>query len=313
VEDGQKIDGAQPGVPFPIPQSGLEAMWNHMVRWEGTHFQYQADSYYVDTRGNPVLSTSAKIAQEYPMYNLDKDYGTDKRSWLYLRSDYTAPSRRAGEIIMVHEPGADYTDGKGRKAWQYLTGQRRVRRAPAIAFDTPSPAVAGAGTYDDSFVYNGSPERYTWKLVGKKEVLAPYNAYKFVFETPVEEALGEKFFKPEYIRWELRRVWVVEATLKEGQRHVYNKRTYYLDEDSWSALAGEMYDGRDNLWRVNYGYMTPLYDVPAGGLIAYSGYDLLKGIYYINTKPVPGTFTNVGEQKSVKFWSPQSMARTGIR
>jgi Protein of unknown function (DUF1329) len=310
VEDGQKIDGNRPGVPFPIPQTGLEVLWNHMIRYSTDH-TLQVDTYYVSSNGKPILSTSGLLTDVFPMFkNPDQEVGDN--AWMKLRMNYSAPARRAGEILLVHEPGADYTAGKGRKAWQYLTGQRRVRLAPAVSFDTPSSAVAGTSTYDDSFIFNGSPERFDWKLIGKKEMIVPYSNNKFAFETRIEDALGEKFIKPEYVRWEKHRVWIVEATLKQGMRHAYSKRRYYIDEDTWMALAGENYDARGNLWRVQYAYIGFLYDIKSMYTEAYGGYDLLQGIYNLNGKAVPGQFKN-GVTESGKYFTAKGMARAGIR
>ena len=310
VADGQKIEGNLPGTPFPIPQSALEVLWNHMVRY-AEPFSQQYDVYYVGSNGKPVLSTTASSVSVYPMYE-NPDQLVEETPWARLRINYEAPARRAGEILLVHEPGADYTKGKGRKAWQYLVGQRRVRLAPAVAFDTPNPAVAGTSTYDDAFIWNGSPERYDWKLVGKQEKLIPYSNYVFLFEKKVEDLLGEKFLKPEFTRWEKHRVWIVEGTLKEGQRHLYAKRTVYIDEDSWAAYAGEMYDGRGNLWRVQYTYGAKLYDRKTGFNASYGAYDLLQNIYNLNSKPIPGKFRN-GVTQGEKYFTPKGIARSGIR
>ena len=313
VEDGQKIENNLPGVPFPIPQSGLEAIWNHMIRY-GTDSNQDYDTYYVDSSGKPVLATSAHSVSAYPMFAEEaRDKPVGDVPWTMLRIDYNAPARRAGEILLVHEPGADYTEGKGRKAWQYLVGQRRVRLAPAVSFDTPNPGVAGTTTYDDSFIYNGSPERFNWKLLGKKEMYVPANNNKFVFETDVEDVLGDKFFKPEAIRWEKRRVWVVDSTLKEGQRHLYSRRTFYIDEDSWVAVAGDMYDGRGNLWRLQYDYPAPQTGNNNDFVSSYGAYDLLQNIYNINGKPIPGKFKQGTGVKSDKFFTPKGMARSGVR
>ncbi len=310
VEDGQKVEGNLPGVPFPIPQSGLEVMWNHMVRY-AEDFNMDYDVYYVGANGKPVLSTTAVSSSVYPIFKKPNDV-VGKTPWTKLRINYKAPARRAGEILLVHEPGADYTQGEGRKAWQYLVGQRRVRLAPAVAFDTPNPGVAGTTTYDDSFIYNGSPERFDWKLIGKQEMIVPANSYKFVFEAKVEDMLGPKFLDPEFIRWEKRRVWVVDSSLKEGSRHLYSRRTFYLDEDSWVAVAGEMYDGRGNLWRIQYNYTANLYDRKSGFGSAYGAYDLLQNIYNLNGKPIPGEFRN-GVDKGEKYFTPKGLARGGVR
>ncbi|MEH6634214.1 MAG: DUF1329 domain-containing protein [Halioglobus sp.] len=311
VADGQKIDNNYPGVPFPVPQSGLEVLWNHMIRY-GVEREYEYDVYYVGSNGKPVLSTTGVASSSYPMFR-EPDKLVGDTPWTQLRINYNAPARRAGEILLVHEPGADYTAGKGRMAWQYLVGQRRVRLAPAVSFDTPNPGVAGTSTYDDSFIYNGSPERFDWKLVGKKEIIVPANAYDFVFQQKVEDLLGEKFLKPEFIRYEKQRVWIVEGDLKEGSRHLYSKRRFYIVEDSWTALTGETYDARGNLWRVQYAYPANLYDVGGSYSNAYGGYDLLQNIYNLNGKAIPGKFTLGLDRRNEKYFSPKGMARSGVR
>ena len=309
-DDGQKVVGNLPGVPFPVPQSGLEVLWNHMIRYTTDH-TLDYDVYYVGANGKAVLSTTGTLTDIFPMFEQpDKEVGDTP--WMKLRVNYKAPARRAGEILLVHEPGADYTEGKGRKAWQYLVGQRRVRLAPAVSFDTPNPGVAGTSTYDDSFIYNGSPERFDWKLVGKKEIIVPYSSYDFLFHVKVEDVLGESFLNPDYIRWEKHRVWVVEADLKEGNRHLYSKRRFYIDEDTWAALASDIYDGRGNMWRVQYAYSANLYDQKSVYGLSYGAYDLAQGIYNLNTKPIPGKFKSRVD-KSGKYFTPKGMARSGVR
>lgn len=310
TDDGQKISGNLPGVPFPIPQSGLEAMWNHMIRYaEDT--TTTGDVYYVGANGRPILSTTGSSVSVFPMFK-NPDEVVGEAVWAKLRINYDAPPRRAGEILLVHEPGADYTKGKGRKAWQYLVGQRRVRLAPAVSFDTPNPAVAGTSTYDDAFIYNGSPERFDWTLVGKKEIIIPASNYDMVFQSNIEDLLGEKFLNPDMIRWEKHRVWVVDSRLKEGSRHLYSRRTFYLDEDSWGAVAGDMYDGRDQLWRLQYSYGVNLYDRKAAFGSAYGAYDLLQDIYNLSGKPIPGKYKN-GADVNEKYFTPEGMARGGVR
>ncbi len=312
VADGQKIDNNLPGVPFPIPQSGLEVMWNHMIRY-GEDSSLESDVYYVGSDGQPVLSTTSSSVSVFPMYlEENRDVPVGETPFTKLRINYEAPARRAGEILLVHEPGADYTEGKGRKAWQYLVGQRRVRLAPAVSFDTPNPGVAGTSTYDDAFVYNGSPERYDWTLVGKKEMIVPANNYDMIFQGKVEDLLGEKFLNPDKMRWEKHRVWVVDSNLKEGKRHLYSRRTFYIDEDSWTAVSGEMYDGRGQLWRVQYSYGANLYDREASFGASYGSYDLLQDIYNLSGKPLPGKYKN-GVDKNEKYFTAEGMKRGGVR
>ena len=312
VADGLKIEGNLPGVPFPIPQNGLEVMWNHMIRFSEDH-TYHYDVYYVSSSGKPILSTTGLMTNTFPAFKEGaRDGLAGDIPWLKLRINYMAPARRAGEILLVHEPGADYTEGRGRRAWQYLVGQRRVRLAPAVSFDTPNPGVAGTSTYDDSFIYNGSPERFDWKLLGKREIYIPNGNWDFNFQTQITDMLGEKFFKPEYIRWEKHRVWVVEANLKEGSRHLYNKRRYYINEDTWNGMIGENFDGRGNLWRIQFAYGSNLWDKGYYYSMPYGAYDILQGIYNLNGKPIPGKYKH-GVTQGDKYFSAKGMARGGIR
>lgn len=315
-DDGQRIANNVPGVPFPIPQTGLEALWNHMIRWLGYEWSYLAESYYVDANGEPILASNARNLWEFPMFmpfsKPDRDYKTKDVRWGYLRSDFEAPARRAGEILLVHEPGADYTAGKGRAAWQYLLGQRRVRKAPAVSFDTPRPASAGTSTYDDAYLYNGSPERFDWKLVGKKEMIVPYNNYEVLFEHDNKDVLGEKFVKPEVLRFEKHRVWIVEGTLKEGIRHIYSKRRMLIDEDSWHILENARWDGKNNLWRVGMSIQALAWDVPAPIGFGEISWDLNQGLYNVTGNPTPGTVRKTSGQ-NVQYFSPQGMARMGVR
>jgi hypothetical protein len=104
----------------------------------------------------------------------------------------------------------------------------------------------------------------------------------------------------------------VESTLKEGQRHLYSRRTFYIDEDTWVAVASDMYDGRGQLWRLQYLYGANLYDRKSGHGSAYGAYDLLQNIYNLNGKLIPGRFRNGVEQNEMYF-TANGMARSGLR
>ncbi len=312
VTDGLKIENSLVGYPFPVPNSGIEAIWNHLRRPLPSH-EITYHNYYVTSDGTPILATKADAylwVEALEAENRDKDISTLPS--FKLRINYTAPARRAGEITLIHEPAGDYSKEKGRKAWQYLTGQRRVRLAPAVNFDTPNPGVAGSATYDDAGIFNGSPEKYNWTLVGKKEMYFPYNEFKLVYETPVLDLFDKRNLKPDYVRWEKHRVWVVEAELKEGLRHLYHKRRFYLDEDSWSALSSESYDQMGQLWRVQLLHPTFLWDKGLTYSLATSGYDLLSGIYYLSGKPVPqGIDFTLSKDKN--FFTSNGMSRGSLR
>jgi hypothetical protein len=205
----------------------------------------------------------------------------------------------------------DYSE-KGRRSWQYLPGQRRVRLAPDLSFDTPNQGTAGGSCWDDTFLFNGSMERFKFKLVGKKEMYVPYNAYKAsYFRGDVKQMLTPKHLNPDMVRWELHRVWVVEGTLAEGKRHVYSKRTFYLDEDSWTALGSDEYDIRGNMYRVGFAYMSPSYDEPAPNADMQTYYDLIARSYAVNFWPRNGIKYTTKVPDNV--FNPDAMAGGGLR
>ena len=146
----------------------------------------------------------------------------------------TAPARLAGGILLVHET-LDQVK-KPRDAWLYNPGQRRVRRAPQVAYDNPGTAADNMRTTDQLDMFNGAPDRYDWKLVGKREIYVPYNSYRLQDpKLKYKDIITPLHINPDHLRYELHRVWVVEATLQTGERHIYKKRVFYIDEDSWSG------------------------------------------------------------------------------
>ena len=194
---------------------------------------------------------------------------------------YTGPARRAGEALHGRSTPS-IRSKQPRRAWQYLPGQRRVKLAPDLAYDTPNPGTAGAATYDDVFVFNGAMDRFDWKLVGKKEMYVPYNSYRLIVRTRTRPTCTKpNHLNPDFVRWELHRVWVVEATLKPGKRHIYSKRVFYLDEDSWAALASDQYDARGQLYRSSFAYLSYSYDVQAPYVDKFAIYDFSSGAYNI--------------------------------
>lgn len=312
TDGGLGISGAHAGLPFPIPQSGLEAMWNHMLHYEGVTYEQTYYTFTVDATGRVSMQSQGNVIQEFPYYDPAKP---DTNEIYNLKVYYTAPARRLGEAFLIKDP-INYAK-ESRKAWQYLPGQRRVKLAPDLSFDTPCSVYGGQATWDDLLLYSGSMERYDWKIIGKKEMYVPYNDYKMINDTPNPEKdlLKKNHLNPDLVRWELHRVWVIEANLKPGKRHLYPRRVFYLDEDSWRGLASDQYDARGQLYRVGFVYMTPSYEIPCpyGDVFTYN--DMVTDSYLINALNVTG-------KKGAKFghkpfapnnWTPDSLASEGIR
>ena len=274
---GNGVVGAAEGIPFPIPKSGLEAFWNHVLRYRADIAQREIGQAAVTQSGSYNM---VKFHDEfYVAYSMANAKEADlKNVILYFIQETVAPARVAGEILLVHET-LDQSK-ENRRAWLYNPGQRRVRRAPDVAFDNPGTASDGLRTADQFDMYNGSPERYDFKLVGKKEMFVPYNAYKLHWaKTKPDDVIRPLHINQDLARYELHRVWVVEATTKAGQRHLYKRRTLYFDEDSWQIVAVDCYDNRDQLWRVQEGHGINYYNVPTFWTTMELTYDLADRRY----------------------------------
>lgn len=312
AEGGNGVTGAVIGVPFPIPGNGLEVIWNHILRFRGTSAQRIIGQ-------APVTRTGS-----YTMVTLEDDYyapyhlpGATEEELdnviIKFRQRITEPARLVGQILLVHETLNQAREH--RKAWIYNPGQRRVRRAPNVAFDAPGTAADGLRTSDQFDMFNGSPERYNWELVGKKEMYVPYNSYKLHSgEVSYQEMLQPLHLNPELLRYELHRVWVVDATLKEGTRHLYKRRTFYIDEDSWQVVAVDQYDNRDELWRVSEGHGINYYDVPTYWTTVEAHHDLQEGRYLavgLNNE-APYTY-DFNVELSPQDFTPGALRRAGRR
>ena len=230
TNDGRSIEGAHAGFPFPIPKTGYEAMWNHLVRYNGQAYEAKYRNLTVDANGGrrcPPKATACRSTRS----------GTteDERRHLLAHQDHLhRPGARAGEGAAAVDPLGHRHQGPPRVEVPAGPAPREGR--PDLSHDTPNPGTAGATTFDDTFIFNGSMDRFDFKLIGKKEMFVPYNAYAAVYQSKQDELLKPNHLNPDLVRWELHRVWVVEATLREGKRHVYSKRVFYLDEDSGPRL-----------------------------------------------------------------------------
>lgn len=308
TNNGLTLEGAHAAYPFPIPKTGFEAMWNHLLRYNGMSFVHYPRSWVVNAAGRPTMTYQLEETMYWPYWDPKKK---SSDMFLQFRDICTGPPRNTGEMLLVLSALDLYS--KGQRVWQYLPGQRRTKLAPDVGFDTPNTQLNGASTYDEWVVFNGSMERFDFKLLGKKELYVPYNDYKLVYHSKAEQLLTPKHLNPDLVRWELHRVWVVEADLKPGKRHIYKKRIFYLDEDSWAALASDEYDARGQLYRSGFMYFVQNYEAPAPYAMTYGIYDFNSGIYTLDV--------NVAETGGVKFrspppdreWTADALAGSGVR
>ena len=261
VESGNGFEGTTGGVPFPIPESGLEAIWNHLTHYRGDTYKTTWAQAAV-TKGGDYTLVDFDYEYDFIYSNQQKSPSEREDNMLfYFLQVITEPPRLAGSALLVHEYANQVK--QPRRAWTYNPGQRRVRLAPNVAYDNPGTAADALRTNDDFGMYNGATDRYDWKLVGKKEMYIPYNSYDVNGpDHDVSDIVQANHINQEHSRYELHRVWVVEANLKEGTSHIYKRRVFYLDEDSWGISVTDKYDNRDQLWRVDEDHKYSYYDVP---------------------------------------------------
>ncbi|MCG7529790.1 DUF1329 domain-containing protein [Psychrobium sp. MM17-31] len=271
---GNGISNAVLGVPFPIPSNGLEVIWNHITRYRGEKAEIVSSQVAPTASGDyTMMEMKNSILFKYTESGMTSDKLADDNIVFKFKQIVTQPARLAGTALLVHETLNQ--DSEPRKAWTYNTGQRRVRLAPNIAFDTPGTATDGLRTTDDFDMYNGSPSRYNWKLIGKKEIYIPYNSYKLHAKgLDYDDLIKPGHINQDYVRYEKHRVWQVEATLKEGMRHTYKKRVFFIDEDNWQVSVADIYDNRDELYRVAMAHELNYYELPASWSTLDVYYDL---------------------------------------
>ena len=306
VENGNGVAGASVGIPFPIPENGLEAIWNHLLRYRGETVRRRYG------QANPTAGGA------YTMVKIDENIvfpyamGDTGNISVLFRQEITAPARLAGEILLVHETINQIAEP--RQAWTYNPGQRRVRRAPNIAYDNPGTAADGLRTSDNLDIFNGAPDRYNWELLGRREMYVPYNSYRLHSnELEYDDIIRPGHLNPEHLRYELHRVWVVDATLREGTSHIYARRTFYLDEDSWQIVAVDHYDRRGQLWRVAEAHGINYYDLPTFWTTLDAIYDLQSGRYTANGFDNQEPMYSFSENLDSGDFTPNALRRAGRR
>ena len=300
---------AGPGFPFPEPTTGAQAIWNHKLKYKGLN----AALYNIQT---PVTASGAYTMVELREQFLNPYAKPGNTSdnindiAFFFKQDVLSPARLAGQVLIVHESLND--DRTARQAWVYNPGQRRVRRAPNIAYDNPGTASDGLRTNDMYDMFNGAMNRYDWKLEGKQEMYVPYNSYKAKLAR-LKDLVKPNHLNPDLLRYELHRVWVVEATLKAGSRHINPRRTFFIDEDSWQILQVDHYDGTGKIWRYSEALPIQYYEVPLMWTGADIHYDLKSGRYlgmFLDNERTPRDFAGTSTPAN---YSPQGLRTSGVR
>lgn len=311
VKGGNGVANARVTSPFPIPQEGVEAIWNHLMRYRSNSV-HRTTNQVAPTPGGSYTDVTIEERVLFPYADPEASTETIANRLAYFLQIVSAPARLAGNILLVHETLNQVEEP--RKAWVYNPGQRRVRRAPNVAYDNPGTASDGQRTNDQLDMFNGAPDRYQWELVGRQEMYVPYNSYQLHSDQLEEgDIVHAGHINPEHARYELHRVWVVDARVREGTSHVYARRTFYIDEDSWQILAVDQYDARGEIWRVSEAHCINYYEVPMFWDTLQVHYDLQNGRYLAYGLNNEGDVDEFNLDFELDDFKPNALRRLGRR
>ncbi len=308
---GEGVTNVAEGYPFPLPENAYELIWNHKMKFKGT----AGIRYW-----NQVVPTSGgsyqliRLREEFlGLYYEEGNRIEDiDNILLYFFQEVESPARLAGNILLVHETLNQIE--QPRQAWVYNPGQRRVRRAPNVAYDNPGTASDGQRTNDMTDMFNGAMDRFNWEIVDKKEIYIPYNSYAaHSGDLQPDDLVHAGHLNPEHMRYELHRVWVVEATLRDGTRHINPRRTMYLDEDTYQIALIDHYDQRGNLWRVSEAHSINFYDQPLFWATIESTMDLQSGRYIANGIDNQDPVNTFDADLRPSNYTPQALRTRGRR
>lgn len=306
--NGMSVEGCYGGIPFPIPKNGNELIWNTLLRVEAESIQMGYANVIGNSDGSRTLASRGIESWQYPYYF--KGGAADKWSGQYalLRFLTNEPPFKAGESLVIHD---SVNPENPREAWQYLVGQRRVRRAPTVGYDTPDFVASGANYFDEVHGFISQPDRYDWKLVGKKEMYIPYNENKFHAQKR-EDVFVANHLNADKLRWELHRVWELEATLAPGKRHAVPKRRFFIDEDSWTISLVDGYDAEGKLWRASQVLPFVVPAIPAVVVKPVVVYNLQARTYSV-VQSINGETYSVVQRKPDNFFTGTAVAAGSVR
>lgn len=302
-DDGWSLKEATvPGYPFPIPSTGVEAMWNAKMRYRGVGIDFKNLVVAVSPRRGS--SEWIRAGTEQTLYFPWGAKGSNQLSSFppvefYTYFAYVSPTALAGQSLAITQ----YLNQAENETFYYFPGQRRVRRMPTYSHDAPQIGMENQYTLDEPNVFNGALDRFDWKLVGRKEMYVPYDAFgAYDFQARFEDVARDDFIVQSHRRYELHRVWVIEATVKAGMRHSTPKRTVYLDEDSWAPVLMDDFDGQNSLVKMREGFLVPVYETGTCDVMAMVQNNLAEGRYVVDSHAI-------GAGKDIRWFTEASGPR----
>lgn len=303
------VEGAAGGIPFPIPKSGFEVVWNHLLAFWGPAREMHLDTYVASPNGSIELASGYKEVADFPYYYPGATPTSFDGYYFKTRHVEDSPPAKFGESYLAWQP-IDTARYKFA-AWRLLPGERRVRRAPSLSYDIPDPDASGFENLDEYYIFFGGPDRYDFKLLGKREMYIPYNNNRFYLQS-AQHVMQPTHANPDDLRYELHRVWVVEGTLAPGKHHIVPRRRFYIDEDTWLAVYSDSWDEDGKLWKFAQGTMYLMPDVPAVILGSQFVYDFDLG-GYVYGFAFNGRAYKVTAPHPASVFSPDILAAQAVR
>jgi hypothetical protein len=310
AQDYSLLDVGKSSVPFPLADTALEMMWNHSLRWRGGSVRRVYSWFPVDKAGR-YFTVQILDAIAFDQQGYMKESRPNRLANFY--GLYLAPANIEGQLTLIWEPINQVE--QSRQTWAYQTVSRRVVRVPSLAYDDLDPRTQGLRTSDQYDGWNGAPDLYDWKLLGKREMYIPYNSYKLSSKKlKYADILQPGHLNPELLRYELHRVWVIEATLRPGERHRYARRIFYLDEDTWQVSMEEDYDRNDKLWRFGNHPAMVFYDVLVPWYRSLVHHDFRSGAYLASELDNQSSIERKwGWKGDINDFLPVNLRRLGTR
>jgi hypothetical protein len=293
--DGWSLEHAKTaGVPFPIPKTGVEVMYNARVRPQSIGVTWNDGTSIISPRAGSDEFTHYQWLQYfyYPTQNAAKaSMEADGNVEVYGFYIFSKPPGLAGQGLVT----TAYMNRDPEQSY-YFPGQRRVRRLPTYVFDTPFIGYENQYLIDEQLMQWSTLDRFEYKLVGKKEIYVPVNGFRmFEYKADPKTVFEKTFINPDFRRYELRRVWVVDATIKPSYRHLAPHRIYYIDEDSWNIVTSTDFDHDGKVWKLLEGFQVPAWEI--GGICVHAPtemWDLQNGRYVVD-------WMSIGGGKDVKW------------
>ncbi len=277
VNNGASFSGAVRGFPFPLPQNGREALWNHMARYVTKGLKGCSSKAITTESGDHVIERGC-FEMSFHYNHPDATLENFKNRYAYILSKTVSPPSKAGDAVLLQVP----FDRQKEETllYSYNAGQRKMRRIGEVGY--AHPLNDGLLTHDQVDMFNGPMDRYQFELKGKQEIYVPYNTYRLhSASTKYADMIRRGHINNDLVRWELHRVWVIEATLVPGVNHIYSKRVFYVDEDSWLILLQDIYDTRGEFWRTAVTHAITYYNVPVVANPLQVHYDLQSRRYVL--------------------------------